>query len=120
MKRFLIILGIFVVASDGQAVSAPTERGEETLGASGLPLPRFISISADRANMRAGPGEQYPIMWVYEKKLYPMEIVEEYEQWRKVRDNEGSEGWIHVVLLSWRKIRAFLRVQHSIEISGAS
>lgn len=103
MRFFLLIIGMLVLAGAGPAVSAPQERGEVTFGESGLPLPRFVSISANRANLRTGPGEQYPIMWVYEKKLYPLEIVEEYEQWRKVRDLEGSEGWIHVVLLSGKR-----------------
>lgn len=103
MKKIVFIVGVLGLVLAGPAFSEPTERGEVTFGESGLPLPRFVSISADRANLRTGPGEQYPIMWVYEKKLYPLEIVEEYEQWRKVRDLEGDEGWIHVVLLSGKR-----------------
>ncbi|HXV73993.1 MAG TPA: hypothetical protein VD713_04625, partial [Sphingomonadales bacterium] len=45
--------------------------GEPALGASGLPLPRFASLAAGEANLRAGPGEQYPVQWVYRKKGYP-------------------------------------------------
>lgn len=102
MKRFPIFL-ILLVLFSGQLQAQPIERGEVVLGPSGLALPRFVSISTDRANLRTGPGEQYPIMWVYEKKLYPLEIIEEYDSWRKVRDIEGDEGWMHVVLLSGKR-----------------
>ncbi len=102
MKVFLPILLVFsILAAPGLA--APKEKGEETLGPSGLPIPRFVSISTDKANLRTGPGEQYPIMWVYHKKFYPLEVIGEYESWRQVRDIDGTEGWIHVVLLSGKR-----------------
>lgn len=102
MLRTLTITGIFFGAL-AVAEAAPSERGDVILGESGLEIPRFVSISADRANLRTGPGEQYPIMWVYQKKLYPLEIIEEYESWRRVRDIDGTEGWMHVVLLSGKR-----------------
>lgn len=67
---------------------------------SGLPLPRFVSVNTDRANMRTGPGERYPIEWVLVRKGMPVEVLAEYEHWRKVRDSEGTVGWIHKSLLS--------------------
>lgn len=85
------------------ALAAPSERSPETIGDSGLPLPRFVSISADTANMRTGPGEQHPIEWVYKRKFYPIEIIAEYDQWRQVRDIDGTTGWMHVVLLSGKR-----------------
>ena len=53
--------------------------------------------------MRTGPGEQYPIDWVYARPLYPLEIIAEYEQWRQVRDVDGTDGWVHVTLLSGKR-----------------
>ncbi len=91
---------VLVFFAAGLAYSQPLPREEGKFGASGLPLPRFVSISASRANMRAGPGEQYPIAWVYQRKLYPLEVIGEYDQWRQVRDADGTEGWMHRVLLS--------------------
>lgn len=81
----------------------PVEKDTVTIGESGLEIPRFVSISSDKANLRTGPGEQYPILWVYSKKDYPLEIIAEYESWRKVRDIDGGEGWMHVVLLSGKR-----------------
>lgn len=70
---------------------------------SGLPLPRFVSLRADEANMRAGPGEQYPIKWTYQRPGLPLEIVAEFHHWRKVRDWQGTEGWMHSSMLSSRR-----------------
>lgn len=70
---------------------------------SGLPLPRFVSLRAGEVNMRAGPGLQYPVEWVYRKKGLPFEIVAEHHHWRKVRDIDGDVGWIHKSLLTGRR-----------------
>ncbi|MCH7487414.1 MAG: hypothetical protein IIC04_10550 [Proteobacteria bacterium] len=50
--------------------------------------------------MRTGPGVQYPVEWVYHRRRLPVEIIAEYQTWRKVRDWQGSQGWIHQSLLS--------------------
>ena len=63
-------------------------------------VPRFASLKADEANLRTGPGERYPIDWVLTKKGLPVEIVAEFDVWRKVHDSEGSEGWVHQRLLA--------------------
>ena len=69
----------------------------------GLPLPRFVSLGADRINLRFGPGEQYPIRWVLARAGLPVEIVAEFDNWRKVRLHDGDEGWIWAKLLSSRR-----------------
>lgn len=89
----LLLFHLFA-ASAGHAV----ERG-----ASGLPLPRFASLAAGKVNLRAGPGFRYPVAWVFARRSMPVEIVGEFEQWRRIRDSEGAEGWIHKVLLSGRR-----------------
>ena len=67
---------------------------------SGLPLPRFVSLRAALVNLRTGPGVRYPIEWVYSRAGLPLEVVDEFETWRQVRDWEGSVGWIHQSMLS--------------------
>lgn len=82
---------------------------------SGLPLPRFVSLRSDQVNMRAGPGVRYPVDWVYLKRDLPVEIIAEFDTWRKIRDPDGAEGWVHQSMLSGRRIvmvrkdRAMLR-----------
>jgi SH3-like domain-containing protein len=70
---------------------------------SGLPLPRFVSLRADKANLRAGPGDQYPIKFVYQRPGLPLEVIAEYFNWRKVRDHQGTEGWMHQNMLTGRR-----------------
>lgn len=70
---------------------------------SGLPLPRFVSLRAGEVNLRAGPGVQYPVEWVYRKSGLPLEIIAEYKTWRKVRDWEGAQGWVHQTMLSAKR-----------------
>ena len=61
---------------------------------SGLPLPRFASLKADEVNVRAGPATRYPVDWVFKRKGMPVEIVAEFENWRKIRDWQGTSGWV--------------------------
>ncbi|MFK7901613.1 MAG: SH3 domain-containing protein [Nitratireductor sp.] len=69
-------------------------------GASGLPLPRYVSLKSNRTNMRVGPGRDYKVGWMYTRKGLPLEIYQEFDNWRKVRDLDGHEGWILSSLLS--------------------
>jgi SH3-like domain-containing protein len=66
----------------------------------GLPIPRYASMGASQVNMRSGPGEQYPISWVYKREALPVEITGEFGPWRKVKDMDGIEGWVNGNLLS--------------------
>lgn len=73
------------------------------VGESGLPLPRYVSLKSDKVNLRSGPGMEYPTTWVYRRAGLPLEIFDEYQNWRHVRDSEGTEGWIYSSLLSGRR-----------------
>ncbi len=75
----------------------------EEIKPTGLPIPRFASLSSKEANVRSGPGKRYPIKWVLVRKQIPLEIIEEYEHWRKIRDIQGDEGWIHKSQLSGKR-----------------
>ncbi|WP_375626269.1 MULTISPECIES: SH3 domain-containing protein [unclassified Bartonella] len=75
----------------------------QNLGPSGLPLPRFASIKPTSVNVRVGPGSNYSIIFTYKKKGLPIEIIQEYDQWRKIRDAEGDEGWVYQSLLSGKR-----------------
>ena len=83
-----------------------TEKAQESnpyFNNSGLPLPRFISFSSNKVFMRTGPGLRYPIRWIYTKKGLPIEVMQEFDTWRKIRDYEGEEGWVHQSLLSGKR-----------------
>jgi SH3-like domain-containing protein len=69
----------------------------------GLPVPRFVSLGADQVNLRYGPGREYPVSWVLARRGLPVEIIAEFDAWRKVRLHDSDEGWIHSSLLSSRR-----------------
>lgn len=70
---------------------------------SGLPVPRFVSLKSNPVNLRKGPGKQYAKAWIYRRAGLPVEIIQEYNNWRQVRDSEGVKGWIFHSLLSGRR-----------------
>lgn len=65
--------------------------------------PRYVSLGSDRVNVRTGPGVRYPVAWRFVRRGLPVEVIAEYELWRKIRDRDGAEGWVHKSLLSGRR-----------------
>jgi SH3-like domain-containing protein len=96
ISAFLVLAGLLAAVP---AASAQDGGPRST----GQPLPRFVSLSASIVNMRTGPGEQHPVMWVYRRNGLPVKVVGEFYQWRKVVDHEGAIGWIKSNLLSNRR-----------------
>ncbi|ACI51760.1 protein of unknown function DUF1058 [Gluconacetobacter diazotrophicus PA1 5] len=79
----------------GPADAAAIDKGTVT----GLPLPRFAALRADEVNMRSGPGQRYPIAWVYHRRDLPVKIEREFDVWRLVEDSDGQKGWVHQATL---------------------
>lgn len=92
MKLILILSFLFIPFS----VYAQTQVGDVTK----LPLPRFASLRGDQVYARTGPATRYPIKWEYQRKNLPVEIIQEFDTWRKIRDVDGEEAWVHQSLLS--------------------
>lgn len=72
-------------------------------GYSGLPLPRFVSIKGNPVNLRQGPGTQYPALLTFRRIGWPVEILDENSNWRKIRDYDGDTGWIQANLLRGKR-----------------
>lgn len=68
-----------------------------------LPVPRFVTLRSDKVNVRTGPGEQYPIDWVFTRKDMPVEIVAEFNHWHRIRDVEGTEGWVQERMVTGKR-----------------
>lgn len=81
-------------------VTAQSNAPAVQTGPSGLPLPRFVSLRSSRANLRVGPGTNYAVQWQYVRAGIPLEIIQEYDNWRRVRDVDGTVGWLNQSLLS--------------------
>lgn len=106
--RITIAAALIGLATIGQTIPHASAQSaaagsNASVGASGLPLPRFVSLKSGRVNSRIGPGVNYAVDWLYLKPGLPMEIIQEYDNWRRVRDADGSEGWINQSLLSGKR-----------------
>ena len=99
MKLPLRFVISFVVA--GAVLAAPTV---PVIAETGLPLPRFASLRANKVHLRTGPGVRYPVDWIFVQRHLPIEIVAEFDNWRKVRDWQGTEGWVHRTMLSGKRM----------------
>ena len=68
-----------------------------------LPVPRFVSLKSDKVNVRKGPSTDQSIVWVFSRAGLPVEVIAESDNWRRVRDSEGADGWVFHSLLSARR-----------------
>ncbi len=98
MPRFVLFLLALVISLPNH----PSAWAQST-GPSGLPVPRFVSLKADRVNVRQGPSRDHQVIWQFTRAALPVEITAEFETWRRIRDAEGSEGWVQQALLSGRR-----------------
>jgi len=95
----LVAALVLVAQPTGSANAQGAAGATPKLGPSGLPLPRFVSLKAGRVNVRVGPGQGYKVSWVFTRSALPVEIVQEFDNWRRIRDSDGTEGWVFHSLL---------------------
>ncbi len=93
MKKILITLLSIILTTNSALASNNLETKQNN-------IPRMASLRSNLANARSGPGAKYPIEWVYKQKNAPIEIIGEFDLWRKIKDWEGSQSWIHTAILS--------------------
>jgi SH3-like domain-containing protein len=102
LRRFWCVV-LLACSALGGSVSPGFSARDSVLTTSGLPVPRYVSLKSDHVNVRAGPTKDNDVAWVYTRTGLPVEITAEFENWRRVRDSEGSEGWVYHSLLSGRR-----------------
>ena len=91
-------------AAAAAAPAAPPEPPPPSTGqVTGLPIPRFAALRSNEVNLRAGPDTRFPIEWTYQRRDLPVMIVGEHQLWRRVRDMDGVEGWVHQATLAGRR-----------------
>ncbi len=96
-------LFVMVFAACAGVLGTASAQAQTAGTASGLPVPRFVSLKADKVNMHIGPAKTYETKWVYQRAGLPVEITAEFENWRRIRDADGTEGWVYHSLLSGRR-----------------
>lgn len=84
------LTSLIAFASADMAAHAQTPKRE---------VPYWASIGASRARMRTGPARTYPASWLYQRADLPVRVVAVFKEWRKVRDPDGTEGWMQSNLL---------------------
>src|SRR5664279_2976014 len=102
LRRFCSVT-VLAASLLGVSVGAGYAAKDSAQTTSGLPVPRYVSLKSDHVNVRAGPTKDNDVAWVYTRSGLPVEITAEYENWRRVRDSEGAEGWVYHSLLSGRR-----------------
>jgi SH3-like domain-containing protein len=55
---------------------------------------KMVSIVGNDVNMRSGPGTKYKVMWELGNG-FPLMVLKRSGQWYRVRDFEGTIGWVH-------------------------
>jgi SH3-like domain-containing protein len=100
MRHAIRALSLIVLAT---VVASIPVQAQQVGPVSGLPLPRFVSLKTDKVQVRMGPAKNHDVKWVYQRAGLPVEIIAEFENWRRIRDSDGTEGWVYHSLLSGRR-----------------
>jgi SH3-like domain-containing protein len=108
--RAFLLVGLLAC---GLVAAASVEAADNP---SGLPLPRFATTRSTPINVRVGPGTRYDLAWVYVRAGTPVEIIQEFDTWRKIRDVDGSEGWVHQNLLSGKRAGIAAPWDHTAQV----
>jgi len=98
IKKTTILVTILIFFT--QTCLSEIYKPKLSINGSGLKIPRMVSLKNSLTYMRSGPGKKYPIIFEFRKKGYPLKIIAEYNNWRKVTTNTNLTGWIHTQLLS--------------------
>ena len=63
----------------------------------------FLTLRNEIVNLRQGPSFDYPVKIFYKKKFLPVLIQDKFENFRKIKDHENNNGWVHISQLSKNK-----------------
>ena len=80
----------------------------------------FISIKevTNKANLRKGPGDWYPITWQINTPSLPVKVLEKGEFYNKVELHDGTQGWLSKILTSDKKNLIVIRDTNLLGSNG--
>lgn len=93
------VLRVLIAVAASAAVLAPALAQQPNK----LPVPRFVSLRSDKVHVRIGPSQNHEVRWTFARAGLPVEIIAEFENWRRIRDSDGADGWVHQAMLSGRR-----------------
>lgn len=100
MARFLNHLSLILLISAFFNTGFP----QDNVGSvTGLPVPRYVVLKSKDINVRVAPGITEQLKFNYKCMLNPVEVTAEFDSWRKIRDSDGNDGWVHEAMLDGRK-----------------
>ena len=112
----LAVLIVLVLGAGSVAAAADEDAG--------LKVPRFVSLHSDKVNLRSGPGRQYPIEWVLVRRDMPVEVIAQFEHWRRVREWDGTEGWVQEHMVAGKRYAIIanggIRALHAEAAAGSA
>ncbi len=94
-----LALAVLVPSAGASAGEVTGSIGSQTR----LPVPRFVSLKSERVNARMGPTRDHQVIWIYQRAGLPVEVTAEFDNWRRIRDHEGTETWVFHSMLSGRR-----------------
>ena len=94
---------VLLTGTEGSAAEDSVRQAAVDAGKAALQVPRFVSLKSDKVNVRKGPSTDQSIVWVFSRAGLPVEVIAESDNWRRVRDSEGADGWVFHSLLSARR-----------------
>jgi SH3-like domain-containing protein len=112
--RFRLNVGLAALVLGGLLGSTSVQAQAAQVGASGLPLPRYVSIKSSKVNIRVGPSLDHGVAWTFVKAGVPVEVTQEFDIWYHIRDSEGQEGWVQKTFLSGQRT-AFVAPKNKAE-----
>ena len=95
LKFFVYAAALFAFLNPVEAVAQKTKKGKL--------VQRYASLRANDVNVRAGPGVRYHVKWKFIQRHAPIEVIAQYDTWRKIRDWEGGEGWVHRAMIATKR-----------------
>ena len=98
-----IVVAAVAPQADSESVRTSTPEKPVQMGPSGLPVPRWVSLKSGRVNVRQGPSSDHAILWTYVREGLPVEIIAEFDTWRRIRDQSGETGWVRQQMISGRR-----------------
>ena len=105
-SKFMVTLKaiLYLVSSVMLLLAHPLMAADALGSVTKLPIPRYISLKAEKANIRRGPSTKYKIDWIFAHQTMPIRVTGEYGNWRRVEDWDGQGGWIHESLITGKRM----------------
>ncbi len=94
------ILGVLAALVTAFAFAGNAMAEQKRGPVTNLPIPRYVSLKATKANVRRGPSLTHRIDWIFKRRDMPLVVTAEHGNWGRVQDRDGAGGWVHYAMIS--------------------